>query len=192
MSLSSASALGVVAGLFLAAAFLIDPFYMLEPFFKGFAAAILGGLNSLPGALVGGLLLGIAEALAGGFISVAPHENSTSTLTPFFLKKDLIAYNIEVKHSPRVMAVVVGFDKFFNYDKVVEFNLADELALGKHIYFLDDLFESSNRPPLKPVEYEIDEAKTELEEIEELGVDIDDLSASMKTQLELIKEKDLT
>ena len=50
---------------------MIDPFFMLEPFFKGFAAAILGGLNSLPGALVGGLLLGIAEALAGGFISVA-------------------------------------------------------------------------------------------------------------------------
>jgi branched-chain amino acid transport system permease protein len=71
LSWGLAAALGVVAGLFLAAAFLIDPFYMLEPFFKGFAAAILGGLNSVPGALVGGLLLGVAEALAGGFISVA-------------------------------------------------------------------------------------------------------------------------
>lgn len=66
-----AAALGVIAGLFLAATLLLDPFYMLEPFLKGFAAAILGGLNSLPGAIVGGLILGVAEALAGGFISVA-------------------------------------------------------------------------------------------------------------------------
>jgi branched-chain amino acid transport system permease protein len=66
-----AAALGVLAGLFLAPALLLDPFFMLEPFLKGFAAAILGGLNSLPGAIVGGLILGVAEALTGGFISIA-------------------------------------------------------------------------------------------------------------------------
>jgi len=71
LSWGLAALLGVLAGLFLAAALLIDPFFMTEPFLKGFAAAILGGLNSLPGAIVGGLLLGVAEALAGGFISVA-------------------------------------------------------------------------------------------------------------------------
>ncbi|HEY5389114.1 MAG TPA: branched-chain amino acid ABC transporter permease [Solirubrobacteraceae bacterium] len=37
--------------------------------FKGFAAAMLGGLGSLPGALVGGVLLGCLEALSGGLIS---------------------------------------------------------------------------------------------------------------------------
>lgn len=66
-----ASGLGVLAGLFLAPALLLDPFFMLEPFLKGFAAAILGGLNSLPGAIVGGLILGVAEALTGGFVSIA-------------------------------------------------------------------------------------------------------------------------
>jgi branched-chain amino acid transport system permease protein len=71
LSWGLAAFFGVLAGLFLAAELLIDPFFMLEPFLKGFAAAILGGLNSLPGAIVGGLILGIAEALAGGFISVA-------------------------------------------------------------------------------------------------------------------------
>lgn len=36
---------------------------------KGFAATMLGGLGSPYGALAGGLLLGLAEALAGGYIS---------------------------------------------------------------------------------------------------------------------------
>jgi branched-chain amino acid transport system permease protein len=66
-----AALLGVIAGLFLAPILLLDPFFMIEPFLKGFAAAILGGLNSLPGAIIGGLILGVAESLAGGFISIA-------------------------------------------------------------------------------------------------------------------------
>ncbi|HXH82535.1 MAG TPA: branched-chain amino acid ABC transporter permease [Candidatus Tectomicrobia bacterium] len=65
-----ASALGVVAGVFLAPALLLDPFFMLDPFLKGFAAAVLGGLNSLPGAVVGGLLLGVAESLAGAYLTI--------------------------------------------------------------------------------------------------------------------------
>lgn len=36
---------------------------------KGFAAAILGGYGSMPGAVWGGLLLGIFESLSAGFIS---------------------------------------------------------------------------------------------------------------------------
>jgi len=66
-----ASLLGVVAGLFLAPALLLEPFFMLEPFLKGFSAAILGGLNSLPGAIIGGIILGVSEALAGTYISIA-------------------------------------------------------------------------------------------------------------------------
>jgi branched-chain amino acid transport system permease protein len=37
--------------------------------FKGFSAAMLGGIGSLYGAVAGGLLLGVLEALAGGFIA---------------------------------------------------------------------------------------------------------------------------
>ena len=65
-----ASALGVVAGIFLAPALLLDPFFMLDPFLKGFAAAVLGGLNSLPGAVVGALILGVAESLTGAYLSI--------------------------------------------------------------------------------------------------------------------------
>jgi branched-chain amino acid transport system permease protein len=66
----AASALGVLAGLFLAPALLLDPFFMLDPFLKGFAAAVLGGLGSLPGAVVGALVLGMAESLAGAYLGI--------------------------------------------------------------------------------------------------------------------------
>ena len=71
LSWGLAAVLGVLAGLFLAPVLLFDAFFMAEPFLKGFAAAILGGLNSLPGAIVGGLLLGVTESLAGCYISIA-------------------------------------------------------------------------------------------------------------------------
>jgi branched-chain amino acid transport system permease protein len=38
---------------------------------KGFVAAVVGGLGSGPGAVVGGLIVGLTEALAAGYISSA-------------------------------------------------------------------------------------------------------------------------
>jgi branched-chain amino acid transport system permease protein len=38
---------------------------------KAFTSAILGGIGNIPGAMIGGLLLGIIEALATGFVSDA-------------------------------------------------------------------------------------------------------------------------
>jgi branched-chain amino acid transport system permease protein len=70
VSWGAASALGVVAGIFLAPALLLDPFFMLDPFLKGFAAAVLGGLNSLPGAVLGALLLGVAESWTGAYLTI--------------------------------------------------------------------------------------------------------------------------
>ena len=40
-----------------------------DPFLKGFAAAMLGGIGSAPGAVVGGILIGMFEALAAGYLS---------------------------------------------------------------------------------------------------------------------------
>jgi hypothetical protein len=39
---------------------------------------------------------------------------------------------------------------FYNYDNVVVIDLEEELLLGEHVYFLEDLFESFNHPPDKP------------------------------------------
>jgi branched-chain amino acid transport system permease protein len=69
-SWGTAAALAVIAGIFLAPALLLDPFFMLDPMFKGLAAAVLGGLNSLPGAILGGLILGVAESLGGAYLAM--------------------------------------------------------------------------------------------------------------------------
>ena len=58
-----------------AAAVLMAPITLLYPdigfvlFVKSFAAAVLGGLTSIPGAVVGGFAIGLIEALAGGYIN---------------------------------------------------------------------------------------------------------------------------
>jgi branched-chain amino acid transport system permease protein len=65
------SLIGAVAGMLIAALGVLDPPMMLDPLLKGFASAVLGGMTSLPGAAVGGALLGVIENLFGGYISLA-------------------------------------------------------------------------------------------------------------------------
>ena len=36
---------------------------------KAFTAAVLGGIGSIPGAMIGGLILGITEALSSAYLS---------------------------------------------------------------------------------------------------------------------------
>jgi branched-chain amino acid transport system permease protein len=43
----------------------LDPGMMGDVALKAFAAAVVGGLTSLPGAVLGGLLLGIIDSVAG-------------------------------------------------------------------------------------------------------------------------------
>jgi branched-chain amino acid transport system permease protein len=63
------SALGIAAGAFVGALFAISPGVGEGLVIKGFAVLILGGLGSIPGAIIGGLVLGVSETLAAGFIS---------------------------------------------------------------------------------------------------------------------------
>lgn len=63
-------ALGAVAGIFNGMYYGSIVFNMgFLPGLKAFTAAVLGGIGNLRGAMLGGFVLGIAEALASGFIS---------------------------------------------------------------------------------------------------------------------------
>ena len=63
------AALGAVAGVLIAPVVFLDLNTMITVLIKAFAAAVLGGFTSLPGAVVGGLLLGVLENLVGGYLS---------------------------------------------------------------------------------------------------------------------------
>jgi len=65
------SFIGAVAGMFIAALTVLDPPMMMDPLMKAFASAVLGGMTSLPGAAVGGAVLGVTENLFGGYVSLA-------------------------------------------------------------------------------------------------------------------------
>lgn len=59
------SALAGAGGMMNATAFgtPLDPFYGLVPGVKAFVAAVLGGIGNIPGAVAGGILMGLAETL---------------------------------------------------------------------------------------------------------------------------------
>ena len=68
---SVSSALGAAAGALVGALLAIAPGVGESLAVKGFAVLILGGLGSIPGAIVGGVVLGVSESLAAGFVSSA-------------------------------------------------------------------------------------------------------------------------
>ena len=59
------SVIGTIAAMFFVAVSTLDPHFMTAPFVRAFAAAVLGGLKSIPGVIVGGLMLGIIENVVG-------------------------------------------------------------------------------------------------------------------------------
>ena len=60
------SSLAAVAGILYGLAYpKIDPLMGVMPGLKAFVAAVLGGIGNVPGAMVGGLLIGIIEAFVG-------------------------------------------------------------------------------------------------------------------------------
>lgn len=64
------SALAALAGVLLCSAYpTLTPTTGAMPGIKAFVAAVLGGIGSIPGALIGGLLLGVLENLSKAYIS---------------------------------------------------------------------------------------------------------------------------
>lgn len=63
------AALAAAGGVMVAPMFLVSPVMGLKVIAKAFVVVILGGLGNVPGAIVGGFVIGIAENLTAGFIS---------------------------------------------------------------------------------------------------------------------------
>lgn len=64
------SALAAVAGVLLCSAYpSLTPYTGAMPGIKAFVAAVFGGIGSIPGAFIGGILLGIIEILSKAYIS---------------------------------------------------------------------------------------------------------------------------
>ncbi len=63
-----AATIGAVSGILSAPIVYLDPNMMLNVMIYAFAGALLGGISSAVGAVVGGLLIGVAENLAGAYL----------------------------------------------------------------------------------------------------------------------------
>ncbi|HAS20113.1 MAG TPA: branched-chain amino acid ABC transporter permease, partial [Lachnospiraceae bacterium] len=64
------SAMAAIAGVLLCSAYpALSPTTGAMPGIKAFVAAVFGGIGSIPGAMIGGLVLGVIEILARSYIS---------------------------------------------------------------------------------------------------------------------------
>jgi branched-chain amino acid transport system permease protein len=70
------SALAAVAGILYAMKSPgIEPLMGIQPGLRAFIAAVVGGIGNLPGAALGGLLLGLLETFAGGIPGVSNYRD---------------------------------------------------------------------------------------------------------------------
>ena len=70
------SALAAIAGVFYAMrAHGIEPLMGIQPGLRAFIAAVVGGIGNLPGAALGGLVLGLLETFAGGIPGLSNYRD---------------------------------------------------------------------------------------------------------------------
>jgi branched-chain amino acid transport system permease protein len=69
-----AAAIGAVAGMMIAPVVFLEPNMMLSILLYGFAGAVVGGLTSPLGAVIGGFSVGVIENLAGTYIPYVGRE----------------------------------------------------------------------------------------------------------------------
>lgn len=80
LSFGIGTGLAAAAGAIIAPIFIVSPSMGGEVILKAFLVVILGGMGSIPGAMLGGLLLGFLESYGGLFFSVPVMSVMTFTL----------------------------------------------------------------------------------------------------------------
>jgi branched-chain amino acid transport system permease protein len=78
--------LAAFAGILIAPIVYVSPQMMDEILIKGYVAAVFGGLYSIPGAILGALMIGVTENLAGGYLG-----SQIKTATAFVMIVALLA-----------------------------------------------------------------------------------------------------
>jgi branched-chain amino acid transport system permease protein len=78
--------LAAFAGILIAPIVYVSPQMMDEILIKGYVAAVFGGLYSIPGAILGALMIGVTENLAGGYLG-----SQFKTATAFVMIVALLA-----------------------------------------------------------------------------------------------------
>jgi branched-chain amino acid transport system permease protein len=75
---------GVVAGLILGGESGVSP-YLANIGLKAFAVVLLGGVNSIGGAIVAGIIVGLAESFAAGYLDPLTTRGGLATIFPFII-----------------------------------------------------------------------------------------------------------
>lgn len=103
LSFALSAAIGAVAGLTMTPIALMEYDRGAMLAVKGFGAAILGGLGSFPGAICGGLILGLIESLGAGLLSSGYKDAYALVvlLAVLFLRPSGILGNLEVTRFKR-------------------------------------------------------------------------------------------
>ncbi len=103
LSFALSAGIGAVAGLTMTPIALMEYDRGAMLAVKGFGAAILGGLGSFPGAICGGLLLGLIESLGAGLLSSGYKDAYALVvlLAVLFIKPSGILGNLEVTRFKR-------------------------------------------------------------------------------------------
>lgn len=96
--------LAAVAGIMLAALLSLDPFNFPLQALPGFVAALIGGLGSMPGALAGALVVGLATGGVPGLGQVPLMEGFVSSIGASQAVLALIAFVVMARRGERLSA----------------------------------------------------------------------------------------
>lgn len=97
-------ALAAVAGIMLAALSSLDPFNFPLRALPGFVAALIGGLGSMPGALVGALVVGLATGGVPGLAVMPMLEGFASSIGAAQAVLALVAFVVMARRGERLSA----------------------------------------------------------------------------------------
>lgn len=94
------AAFAAVAGILMAPLFYVSTTMAVNVATKGFAAAILGGFGSITGGFIGGMILGVIEAIGGAYVASAYRDVISFVvliLVLYFLPNGLLGKKAEQK-----------------------------------------------------------------------------------------------